>query len=137
VEDILKVVKKQKKIRFEFDPLKEYIRASYGHSDSSSIIIQYPLVIPPQFLFHGTSKRLYNNKISIEGIKKMSRQFVYMTNDIIEAKKVALRKTGENDILVLTIIAQKMHEDRYIFYNPSQNIWITEIVPPEYLQENS
>lgn len=136
MEDILKVVDKQKKPRFELDSSKNYIRAFYGHSDSN-INIQYPSAIPPKFLFHGTSKELYKNKISMEGIKKMSRQFVHMTDDILETKRVASRHTEENKILILTIIAKKMYEDGYVFYNPSGNIWLTEIVPPEYLQENN
>ena len=127
-DDIVRVIDKFDKKRHEIHNGR--IKALYGHSIK---IIPDPnrKIVPPRRLFHGTKKENYG-VIKLVGLKKMSRQFVHLSETIEIAKQVALRKY--NEIIIVEVDALKAHEEGLVFYR-EDNIWLTENIPPKYIIE--
>lgn len=127
INEIIEVIKKDKKGRFSISGNK--IRANYGHS--INIDINYTPEIPPDILFHGTSKNSVE-KILEDGIKSMRRNFVHLAN-----KKIIAFQNGSRHgkSVILHIDAQKMSKDGFEIYKASNIIWLTKYVPPEYIKE--
>lgn len=123
-EDIVYIVNNQSKKRFEI--VDDKIRALYGHTNG---IKNDRLIIPPDELYHGTTKKAYE-KIKTEGIKKMDREYVHMTNSIEEAKHVAFRRS--KDIVILKINTRKAHDNGVKFYEGNDKIFLCDYVEPEY-----
>jgi putative RNA 2'-phosphotransferase len=121
------VVEGGEKKRFSFNEDGSMIRANYGHS-----IPVRPLgepVEPPEFLFHGTAMQ-YMQSIEREGIGPGTRQYVHLVEDETAAKQVG-RRHGEP--VLLRVRACQMHEQGYEFYRTESGIWLTKIVPKEYI----
>ncbi len=117
--------------RFIFNDNKSKIKAAHGHS----VKVEYQNEQkPPMYLYHGTSIRLYDT-IMKEGLKKMSRDAVHMSQDYDEAKRIGSRHTGGNysAVVVFVIYAQDMYKDGYKFYKSEDGVWLTDHVPSEYL----
>ena len=91
-------------------------------------------VIPPPFLFHDSSIAFLES-IFGTGIRKIDNK-VKLYENFLYALKEAIKK-GEKRIgyqpIVLKIEAQKMKEMGYKFLLLESGIWITEIVPPEFI----
>ena len=103
------------------------IRANQGHS--VSIELGLKPVTPPAILYHGTATR-FLDVILEEGLKKMSRQHVHLSADISTATKVGSRH-GKPVILQLDTIA--MINDGHEFYVSENNVWLTDVIPSQYL----
>ena len=122
------IVETNDKKRFAFNEDKTMIRASQGHSvevDLNLIEVQ-----PPEFLYHGTIQESVDI-IRLEGLKKMSRQHIHLSNDKETATKVGSRR-GKPVILVINAAA--MHADGYRFYLSANEVWLTDEVPVQYIQ---
>lgn len=109
------------KRRFEFNPDKTKIRATQGHS--IPVIFDLEFIEPPIVLYHRTHK-IFLEKIFETGLLKMNRHHVHMTEDMF------LNKTKE---ILLVIDSKKMHEDGYKFLKTSNDVWLTDFVPPQYI----
>lgn len=137
LEELMFIVANDNKQRFEWsDTLTySYIRAVQGHS--VNVDLHYPAVEPPQFLYHGTSEK-YLNSILTEGLKKMKRLHVHLSEDPITAFKCGARrkrKRGISDAVVLRIKAKEMWIDTDAkFYKSKNGVWLTEKVPVKYLE---
>lgn len=129
-EELNWIVENNNKKRFEFSDDLEYIRATQGHS--FEIDYGYRGIKPPDVLYHGTSATNLNS-ILTDGLKKMNRQHVHLTENIETAKQVGLRysKTEEN-LWLIAIDAKKMHEDGQVFYVTSNSVYLTDNVSSEY-----
>jgi len=127
--DILKhVVDTNAKKRFAFNPSMDKIRASQGHS--VNIELGYTNQKPPDFLFHGTSKKSVASILKT-GLEKRNRQHVHLSSDIETAITVG-RRHGKP--VVLTISSAQMHQVGFAFYLSENGVWLTEYVPKEYLE---
>ena len=141
------IEKSKNKIQFDFNELKYIvqnndkkrfmlsddfceIRACQGHS--IDVDVDFKEVIPPQILFHGTSKKTID-LIKKEGLKKMNRKYVHLSPDVETASKVGARK---GDFLVLEIEAMKMRSDGYKIFISENGVFLTDNVPAKYIKLN-
>lgn len=122
------VVKTNDKKRFAFNEDKSKIRASQGHSISIDLDIEQ--VQPPEFLYHGTVDK-FVEVIKKEGLKKMSRQHVHLSQDKETAIKVGSRRGKP---IILIVKAKKMYQDGFLFYLSENNVWLTNEVPTNYIE---
>lgn len=117
--------------RYVFNSNKSKIKAAHGHS----VKVEYHNEqTPPEFLYHGTNKRLYET-IKKEGLKKMTRDAVHMSEFYDDAKRIGSRHAGGS--LALTIVfkihAGEMYKKGFKFYKSEDGVWLTDHVPGKYL----
>jgi putative RNA 2'-phosphotransferase len=103
------------------------IRANQGHSIDVDLNLDEQS--PPEILFLGTANF---NLLSIrqQGLIKGSRQYVHLSQDIATAEAVAKRYGVP---VVLTVYASRMSRDGYKFYLSQNGVWLTEVVPKDYI----
>ena len=121
------IVENDPKNRYSFSTDKTKIRANYGHSFHVNLAINPSS--PPETLYHGTSIN-YVNGIREEGIQRRSRNYVHLSCNEEVARSVGVR---HGEPIVLKVKAKKMENDGYEFYH-SAMVWLTEYVPPEYIE---
>ena len=126
-ERLTQVVAQNDKQRFAFSSDGERIRASYGHSIPVSLDLAS--VAPPVALYHGTAARFLGS-IQRQGLTARRRNYVHLSSDTETARAVG-RRHGEP--VILTVRAQAMAKDGYLFYRSASGIWLTERVPVVYL----
>lgn len=119
----------QKRFRISEDGLM--IRANEGHS--VSINIQLEEKAPPTWLFHGTSVAAMDT-IESEGLERKQRDFVHLSSEQASARKVAERKGKP---VVIEIAAGLMHKNGHVFYQGDNGVWMTDHVPPDYLNKRT
>src|SRR4030042_5391473 len=125
-EMIESVVQTNDKQRFKIEGDK--IRASQGHS--LEVDLELKEKKPPEYLFHGTVQ----NKMGLiweQGLKKMNRQHVQLSDSIVDAGIVG-RRHGR-DVVILQVNSGMMYRDGFKFYLSDNNIWLIEHIPPEFL----
>jgi putative RNA 2'-phosphotransferase len=127
--EILKiVVQNNDKQRFSFNEDQTKIRASQGHS--VAVDLGYTPQNPPDVLFHGTTIEVLP-KILKEGLKRMARHHVHLSKDKETAIKVGSRRGNP---LILKINAFKMKNAGHQFFLSDNGVWLTEEVPPQFLE---
>lgn len=122
------VVENNDKKRFAFNEDKTKIRASQGHSISVELNLNE--AEPSEFLYHGTVGKFLDS-IKNEGLQKMSRQHVHLSKDLETAIKVGSRRGAAQ---ILTVRSGAMHRDGFKFYLSENNVWLTDEVPPKYIE---
>lgn len=127
-EDIFKIVNTDTKTRYALSPDSTKIRANQGHS--ISVNMEFKELEPPSTLFHGTSLSAVP-LILKSGISKMSRQYVHLSSDIETAIKVGKRHGSPR---IFQVNSQQMYKNGYHFYLSDNHVWLTDHVPPEYIQ---
>lgn len=122
------LVRDSDKQRFALSEDGSRIRANQGHS----VQVDLDLVarIPPDELFHGTVER-FLDPIRKEGLQKGERHHVHLSLDPITAIKVGTRR-GEP--VILRIKAGKMAAAGFDFYRSENGVWLTDHVPPEFIE---
>jgi len=125
--DLEEIVSTNDKQRFIFNESNTKIRANQGHSIEVELNLQSQ--VPPELLYHGTVEKFLVS-IKTEGLQKMSRQHVHLSKDIETAKKVGTRR-GEP--IILNVSSAAMFKDGYIFYLSENGVWLTDNVPPVYI----
>jgi len=123
------VVATSDKKRFAISEDGLRIRAVQGHS-TKSVDISYVEKVPPEFLYHGTAMRFLNS-IRKEGLLPSSRQYVHLSQDEQTALAVGQR---HGKPVVLTIATSTMHQQGFKFYQADNGVWLTDQVPPEFLE---
>ncbi|WP_445663965.1 RNA 2'-phosphotransferase [Fodinibius sp. AD559] len=130
---IREIMQNSSKQRFILSSDRKYIRAGYGHS--IDVDLQLKPKDPPENLYHGTAR---NNVSSIfaDGIQAQSRNFVHLSTTIDEARNVGGRH-GKPQILL--VFSKRMSREGYDFYQSEseESIWLTNFVPPEFLETQS
>ena len=128
-DELTTIVANSNKQRFEFSEDGLLLRACQGHS--IAVDVELEEATPPEYLYHGT---IATNVPSIieKGLVPMSRQHVHLSVDESTAVKVGSRRKGE--VTVLKVSAHKMWEDGHHFWLSRNNVWLTEAVPPKYLE---
>lgn len=127
-EQLDEVVATNDKKRFAFSSDGTRIRASQGHS--VEVDLGLAPVEPPESLFHGTATRSVE-AIRAEGLVRQSRQHVHLSPDEETAIRVGQR---HGKPVVLIVRAGQMHRDGHAFYRSDNGVWLTDSVPPEYLE---
>lgn len=122
------VVRDNDKQRFTFSDDGRRIRANQGHS--VDVDLGYDPATPPETLFHGTSQ---TNVASIlaRGIEKGQRHHVHLSPDEATALRVGRRHGAP---VALRVRAGAMHRDGRAFYLSKNGVWLTDHVPPAYIE---
>jgi putative RNA 2'-phosphotransferase len=123
------VVATNNKKRFEFNDNKTRIRARQGHS--VKVNLGYEPVAPPEFLYHGTATR-FLDPIMKNGLKPMNRHQVHLSQDLQTASSVGKR---HGKLIILCVFAKRMVQELGAkFYVTDNQVWLTDEVPPKYLE---
>jgi putative RNA 2'-phosphotransferase len=126
-ELINEVVIQNEKQRFTIEGDK--IRANQGHS--IDVDLEFKAVTPPDMLYHGTATRFLDS-IMKTGLSKQQRQYVHLSEALETAINVGKR---HGKVVVLEVDARKMFEEGYEFYLSENGVWLTDVVPLEFLKE--
>jgi putative RNA 2'-phosphotransferase len=126
-DDLQEVVATNDKQRFAFNEDVTKIRASQGHS--VNITLDLTPQEPPAFLYHGTVAKFIDS-IKKEGLQKMSRQHVHLSQDKETAEKVGSRRGIPK---ILHIRSGQMQLDGFVFYLSDNGVWLTDHVPAHYI----
>lgn len=126
--ELQEVVVNNEKKRFAFSPDMAAIRANQGHS----LTVDLGLIesTPPEVLYHGTADK---NILSIkeQGIVKGQRQQVHLSLDKATAKEVGQR---HGKPVVLGVKSGEMFRQGNKFYLSANGVWLTDFVPPGYIE---
>ncbi|QKX05792.1 RNA 2'-phosphotransferase [Aquimarina sp. TRL1] len=121
------LVKTNDKQRYAFNDDKTKIRANQGHS--VSVALAYEAEKPPEMLYHGTIAA-FMKSICKEGLLKMNRHHVHLSQDIETATKVGARRGKP---VILFIQSGKMYREGISFFKSKNGVWLTESVPSRYI----
>lgn len=127
-DDVYQLVEQQQKRRFEIQG--DQIRAVYGHT--LPVEIQYPQVEPPDDLYHGTSPRALE-RIRVEGLLPVERQYVHLSATVDAAREVGLRHSDHP--IVLRIRAREAHQAGIVFHQADELIYLVKRVPKQFIEE--
>ncbi len=119
------------KQRFAFDDSHKKIRANQGHS--VEVNLQLEPAIPPAVLYHGTGHRAVESILS-QGLRKMSRHHVHLSQETETARKVGARHGRP---VIFAVDATAMQTAGFTFYCSENGVWLVDRVPPEYLEKFS
>lgn len=117
------------KQRYEFSEDGKKIRAVHGHS--VPVDLEYEEVEPPEYLYHGTATK-YMDSIMTVGLKKQSRQFVHLSEYVEQAEAVGKR---HGKLVLLKVKSGEMYSKGFKFYKSVSGVWLTDIVPIEFIEE--
>ncbi len=120
------IVATDAKQRYSFNEGKTLIRANQGHSIPVDVELKEQR--PPWILYHGTADRFMAN-IASEGLKKMSRLYVHLSENIETAINVG-RRHGRP--VVLEVHSGEMYKNGCKFYLSENGVWLTEYVNVKY-----
>lgn len=123
------IVATDDKQRYSFNEDKTKIRANQGHSIKVDVELEQKE--PPEFLWHGTGEK-YVNRIDKQGLKKKTRLYVHLSKDYDTAVRVGKR---HGEPVIYEVSAGQMARDGYDFYLSENGVWLTDHVPPQYLEK--
>ena len=128
LDELMDIVRKDKKGRYEFNEDVSQIRALYGHS--VDVFPDLQIEVPPASLFHGTSKDCIEG-IMREGIKPRSRKYVHLSESVSIAEEVGKR---HGNPVVFIVDCKRMYDDGIVFYiSGNKSVWLCDEVLPKYL----
>ena len=127
-ESITEAVASNNKKRFVVSEDRKRIRACQGHS--VDVDLKFQPVEPPKYLYHGSNMNVAG-AIQREGIKKMSRQYVHLSEDADTARKVGARKGSP---VIFKVYAGNMHYSGFEFYKSENGVWLTDFVPLTFMR---
>jgi putative RNA 2'-phosphotransferase len=126
--DLLKLVEAGADGKQRFEIRNRQIRARYGHTAVQTVT--YPPVIPPEFLYHGTTPDALES-IQREGLTGQGRQYVHLSLDPDWAQTVGKRHSGKP--VVLRIRALEAHRAGCVFHHPEPKHYLIKAVPPDFI----
>ncbi|MGQ4891864.1 MAG: RNA 2'-phosphotransferase [Candidatus Njordarchaeia archaeon] len=134
-EDILEIVKRDKKNRFEIKELgdRKYIRAKYGHNKKLDVNIDYPKINENEVevLYHGTNSKVLP-WILREGLKPMNRKYVHLLPTPEDALLVSKRRRGKPVILKINV--KKFVLDGGEVWKATNKVYLAKEIPPRYIR---
>ncbi|MDJ0364064.1 RNA 2'-phosphotransferase [Hymenobacter sp. H14-R3] len=122
------LVEDSDKQRFAYDEAGQRLRAQQGHS--VAVNLELVPATPPAVLYHGTAPAALP-AIRATGLQKMSRHHVHLTADEATARRVGQRRGRP---VLLAVNAAAWHAAGGVFYRSGNGVWLTEAVPPQYLE---
>lgn len=131
-KDILdKIVETDDKKRYSYSPDQSKIRANQGHS-IPTVKINYKEVVPPEFLYHGTSPDFVNS-IMKSGLQKRTRNYVHLSLDKQTAYNVGKRHSKHKEPTILIIKAKELYETGHKFFLSDNDVWLTDDIHPKFI----
>lgn len=127
-EELLHVVESSEKKRFTLSADGRHIRAAQGHSVAVDLGLSPKQ--PPSTLYHGTTERFLVSILS-GGLKRQERQHVHLSIDEATARQVGQRHGRP---VVIEVQAGRMHTNGFQFFLAENGVWLTDHVPPDFLQ---
>jgi putative RNA 2'-phosphotransferase len=127
-EQLEEIVRDNDKQRFKISADGLRIRASQGHS--VAIDLGLADATPPDVLFHGTATH-HVDAILREGLRPGTRQHVHLSRDATTAARVGAR---HGQPIVLRVASGAMHRAGHRFCCADNGVWLTDHVPPEFVQ---
>ena len=128
MEILEEIVRTDQKQRYSFNADKTKIRANQGHSIPVDLGLSPQE--PPEILYHGTAER-FCESIEKQGLLHQTRQYVHLSKDEKTALAVGKRHGKPH---IYQVASGKMFRQGYIFYLSENGVWLTDHVPPEFLQ---
>ena len=125
-----KIVKTDKKQRYNFSQDKTLIRANQGHS--IPVDVELEKKEPPKVLYHGTGSKFVKS-IQEQGLLPMERLYVHLSTDVETATNVGKR---HGTPVIFQVNAEQMQKDGYDFFQSVNGVWLTKEVPTKYLELN-
>ena len=126
VEELKKIVREDKKGRYELSSDLKTIRALQGHS-VKGINADLERYSGDMIVYHGTQERFLDSILK-SGLLPGSREYVHLSSDLITAKNVALRRGP--DIILLKIDLSDFKDDIFISKN---GVILVRKLPPKYI----
>lgn len=126
--DLEYIVATNAKKRFEFSTDGTLIRASQGYS--VEVDLNYESKEPPPILYHGTATRFLES-IQVQGLLKMQRHHVHLSAETKMTLQVGAR---HGNPVLLTILSAEMHQAGHTFYLSTNNVWLVEHVPANFIR---
>jgi putative RNA 2'-phosphotransferase len=126
-DELIQLVENNDKKRFTLSDDGLRIRAAQGHSVNVELGLEPQR--PPDELYHGTASANLDAIFS-DGLNPGRRQQVHLSLDPDTAVRVGQR---HGKPVVLTVAAQRMFEDGFLFYCADNGVWLTDRVPAVYL----
>lgn len=130
-EILEEIVRTDAKQRYAFNADKTKIRASQGHS--IPVDLELKAVEPPEMLWHGTAEK-YVDSIEQTGLRPGSRRYVHLSRDRETARTVGSRHGRP---VIYRVKSGEMYRKGFRFYCSENGVWLTILVPPEYLQKEN
>jgi putative RNA 2'-phosphotransferase len=128
MEELRAIVSESDKQRFAMSADGTRIRANQGHS--IEVQLGYEPNEPPTELFHGTAA--HNLELILaQGLIKGARHHVHLSADKETALKVGQR---HGKPAILRVDSGSMHRSGIVFYRSENGVWLTDHVPPVFLQ---
>ncbi len=125
-EKLFSIIESDEKGRYELRGNK--IRARYGHS--VDIDLDYPENTLPE-LYYGASREEVDILLE-KGIKPIKQRYVHLSTSAEKAKEVA--KIHTEDPVLLAINAEEAQKDGVTMLSATENIVLSEEIPPQYLK---
>lgn len=122
------IVRTDSKQRYSFNEDGTKIRANQGHS--VAVDLELEPVEPPRILWHGTAEKSVAS-IDEVGLEPRNRMYVHLSPDRETAVKVGSR---HGNPVVYKVKAVEMYQNGYQFYRSVNGVWLTKIVPPNFLE---
>jgi len=122
------VVRTNNKKRFQYSEDGCRIRATQGHS--INVDLGYEPAEPPEYLYHGTYTKAIGS-IRATGLTRQQRHHVHLHLDKTLAVDVGSRR-GQPVLLVVR--SKEMSEAGHEFFVTPNGVWLTERVPPEFIE---
>jgi putative RNA 2'-phosphotransferase len=126
-ETLVEIVRDSDKQRFALSEDGKRIRANQGHSVKVDLALEPQA--PPEFLYHGTVPKFIES-IRRTGLHKGERHHVHLSPNLLTATKVGERR---GEAVILTIRAAEMSAAGHPFYVSENGVWLTDAVPPEFI----
>ena len=128
LDQLREIVMLNEKKRFEFNENGTKIRAVQGHSVKVNLDLKAQR--PPMKLYHGTVEKAVK-PILEEGLNKMKRHAVHLSEDIATATSVGSRR---GEAIILEIDSGAMYANKIKFYKSKNGVWLTDNVPAKYIK---
>jgi putative RNA 2'-phosphotransferase len=128
--ELEEIVATSEKKRFALSADGRRIRANQGHSVDVDLNLQP--IAPPELLYHGTVAKFLPS-IRAQGLLKGQRHHVHLSADRATAETVGERRGVP---IVLTVRSADMVRAGHLFYRSENGVWLTDHVPPPFLQES-
>lgn len=129
MQTLEEIVAEDEKQRYSFNADKTKIHANQGHS--VNVDVELKKAEPPEILFHGTGEKFVSS-IKSEGLKPKSRLYVHLSKGRETAVKVGSR---HGKPVVFEVNSGEMSRNGFEFFLSENGVWLTKIVPAEYLRE--
>lgn len=126
IADLDRIVEGNNKQRFSYNSDKTFIRANQGHSVKVNLCLES--IEPPEMLYHGTASKNMKSLL-INGIKKMQRHHVHLSDNVDTALSVGSR---HGKPIILEVYAKGMYDRGMKFYKSENGVWLTDYVPTNY-----